>query len=344
MVPQVLEIKVTQLKADDIIRVITLKTGDDISLDLYPEIKCSGIDIVTIPTTASIELTGDAGEHYTATGRKSFIDIPIGTYELIISNEGYKTHKETINLTVDNTIQKQISLEEGSDAPEGFVLVEGGTFHNGTANVTLSDFIIGKYEVTQAEWQEIMGNNPSYFKGDNNPVEQVSWYDAVEFCNKKSVKEGLDPVYLGSGASIKCDFSKNGYRLPTEAEWEYAARGGKKSKAYTYSGSNNIDKVAEYKANNNKSTKAVGGKKPNELGIYDMSGNVWEWCWDWYGYEDYSSSSESNPLGPNSGSYRVLRGGGWYSSAAYCRVANRDCYSSTYSSYFVGFRLARSSN
>ncbi len=353
MPASVVEIEISQAKAKSIKRLVTLKQKETLTLDLFPEIERGNISVVTIPTTASIELMGDAGEHYTAIGRKSFTDIPVGNYELIISNDGYKTHKETIKLTADNTVQKQFSLEEGSDVPDGFVYVQGGTFQMGSKSgdsdekpvhsVTLSDFFISKYEVTQAEWQEIMENDPSHFKGNNNPVEKVSWYDAVDFCNKKSLKDGLEPVYSGSGKNIKCDFSKNGYRLPTEAEWEFAARGGNKSKGYTYSGSNNIDEVAEYEGNNNKSTKAVGGKKPNELGIYDMSGNVWEWCWDWYG--DYSSSAQTDPLGPNSGSNRVKRGGSWIYSAAYCRVAFRISSNPTYSSNSgIGFRLARSSN
>ncbi len=352
MIPQVLEIKIKQFKADDITRVVTLKKGDVRELELYPTIKTSTINVVSIPTSASIVLKGDAGEYYTAIGRNSFTDIPVGTYDLTISNDGYKTYKETLKLTPDNTLPKQISLEEGLDVPEGFVFVEGGTFQMGSTsgdsdekpvhNVSLSDFYISKYEVTQAEWQEVMGTNPSYFKGNNNPVENVTWYQAVDFCNKKSVKDGLEPVYSGSGNNMKCDFSKNGYRLPTEAEWEYAARGGKKSRGYTYSGSNNIGEVAVYAGNNDKSTKAVAGKKPNELGIYDMSGNVWEWCWDWY--SSYSSTAQTDPVGPTSGSYRVRRGGSWYISASGCRVANRINGSPTNSSRNIGFRLARSSN
>ncbi len=348
----VVEIEVSQAKAKSIKRVKILKQEEVFEIDLFPEIEKGSISVVTIPSTSSIELNGDAGEHYSAIGRKSFNDIPVGTYDLIISNEGYKTYKETMELTPDNTFQKQISLVEGSDGPEGFVFVEGGTFQMGSANgdsdekpvhgVTLSDFYIGKYEVTQAEWKEVMGSNSSYFKGDMIPVEKVSWYDAVEFCNKKSIKDGLELVYSGTGNNIKCDFSKNGYRLPTEAEWEYAARGGRKSRGYTYSGSNNIGEVAEYEGNNDKSTKAVGGKKPNDLGIYDMSGNVWEWCWDWYG--SYSSSTQTDPMGLNSGSIRVNRGGSWGSCATGCRVADRDYGNPTVSYYFIGFRLARRAN
>jgi formylglycine-generating enzyme len=231
------------------------------------------------------------------------------------------------------------------------ILVQGGSFDmgsNGGANdekpmhrVTLSGFYIGKYEVTQEQYERVMGSNPSYFKdsGKNAPVEKVTWYDAVEFCNKLSEQEGLQKCYSGSGNSIKCDFSKNGYRLPTEAEWEYAAKGGSKSKGYKYSGSNNLGEVGWYGDNSGVKTHSVGGKKSNELGIYDMSGNVWEWCWDWYG--DYSSSAQTNPHGQGSGSSRLLRGGSWNYFARNCRTANRNFYYPSYSLSFIGFRLCR---
>jgi formylglycine-generating enzyme required for sulfatase activity len=211
--------------------------------------------------------------------------------------------------------------------------------------VCVNDFSIGKYPVTQEQYESVMGKNPSRFKnsGKNAPVEKVSWYDAVEFCNKLSEKEGLQKCYTGSGRSIICDFSANGYRLPTEAEWEYAAKGGNKSKGYKYSGSNNVDEVAEYDGNNNKSTKPVGGKKANELGIYDMSGNVWEWCNDWYNSDYYESSPASNPTGPDSGNYRVFRGGSWNYYDRYCRSAYRGHSKPVISYSSIGFRLARSS-
>ncbi len=230
------------------------------------------------------------------------------------------------------------------------IFVQGGTFQMGSNqlgiekpihSVTLNSFFIGKYQVTQKEWKAIMGSNPSDFKGDNLPVETVNWYDAVEFCNKKSKKEGFTSCYSGSGKNTKCNFSANGYRLPTEAEWEFAARSGNKSIGYKYSGSDDIEEVAEYAGNNGKSTKSFGGKKANELGIYDMSGNVWEWCNDWY--EDYSSDSQTNPQGPSSGSYRVNRGGSWHSHTEYCRVANRYNDFPVHSDSDVGFRLSHSS-
>jgi formylglycine-generating enzyme required for sulfatase activity len=187
--------------------------------------------------------------------------------------------------------------------------------------VTVSSFYMSKYEVTQKEWRDIMGNSPSYFKGDTLPVEQVSWYEAVEYCNRRSVKEGLTPAYGGSASTgISCNFKANGYRLPTEAEWEYAAKeGNKDGMSYEYSGSNSIGSVAWYGDNSGSTTHPVGTKAPNSLGIYDMTGNVWEWCWDWYG--SYSGGSQTDPVGASSGTNRVWRGGSWYNSAGFARSA-----------------------
>ena len=169
--------------------------------------------------------------------------------------------------------------------------------------ILTNDYYMGKYEVTQALWQAVMGNNPSRFKGDNLPVEQVSWNDCQEFIGKLN------------------DLTGRKFRLPTEAEWEYAARGGKKSRSYQYSGSSNISDVAWYDGNSGSKTHPVGMKQANELGIYDMGGNVYEWCQDWYG--SYVSSSQTNPTGAVSGSYRVCRGGSWYYHAGSCRSSFR---------------------
>jgi len=219
------------------------------------------------------------------------------------------------------------------------VQVPGGSFQMGkelgTAGrgdvtpvhtVTLTGFNMSKYPVTQAQYKWVMGTNPSNFTESLDcPVEKVTWYDAVEFCNKLSVKEGLQPVYTISGETVTADWGKNGYRLPTEAQWEYAAKGGNPNAAgwvgYTYSGSNNIDDVAWYSDNSNSKTHEVGQKRPNRLGLYDMSGNVYEWCWDWYG--DYSSGAQTDPRGASSGASRVMRGGSWSYSAEYLRSAIR---------------------
>ena len=188
-------------------------------------------------------------------------------------------------------------------------LVEGGTFQMGTDDpynsddcpahsVTLSTFYMGETEVTQALWKAVMGNNPSYFKGDNLPVENVNWNDCQEFVRKLN------------------QLTNKNFRLPTEAEWEYAARGGKKSQGYKYAGSNSLGSVAWYEDHSGDKTHPVKGKSPNELGIYDMSGNVYEWCSDWYDYNYYKKSPSNNPQGPSKGSgsdpRHVTRGGGFF--------------------------------
>jgi formylglycine-generating enzyme required for sulfatase activity len=216
------------------------------------------------------------------------------------------------------------------------VSIPGGTFTMGctseqtncysdelpTHQVTLSSYSIGKYEITQKQWREVMGTNPSYFTGDNKPVEQVSWYEVVAFCNALSIREGFTPAYTINGTTVSCNFLSNGYRLPTEAEWEYAARGGAQSPNTQYSGSNMLSEVAWYNSNSSSTTHDVGTKLPNQLGIYDMSGNVWEWVWDYSG--SYTSASQTNPTGPTSGSDRRLRGGSWNNNAENCRSANRN--------------------
>ncbi|MBC8384853.1 MAG: SUMF1/EgtB/PvdO family nonheme iron enzyme [Candidatus Cloacimonetes bacterium] len=313
-----------------------------------------------IPADALVTLNGDGGEKYNSNGKATFRDVPIGSYELTVQAEEHKTHTETFDVSADKTVRKQIILEEGSDVPDNMIFVQGGTFQMGSNDggsdekpvhtVTVSDFYIGKTEVTQKEWKEVMGastslNNPSYFKGDDLPVENVSWYDAVEFCNKKSEKEGLEKCYSGSGKNTKCDFSKNGYRLPTEAEWEYAARGGvsaslnNRNGGNKYAGSNNVKDVAWYFDNSGSKTHPVGTKQPNELGIYDLSGNVWEWCSDRYDENYYKNSPQNNPQGPSSGKSRVLRGGSWDSGDYCCRFVYRGSYDPDV--YFIGFRFVR---
>jgi formylglycine-generating enzyme required for sulfatase activity len=186
--------------------------------------------------------------------------------------------------------------------------------------VTLDDFYIGRYEVTQAQWKAVMDNNPSFFRGDNLPVENVGWNDVQEFVRRLNKKTG-----------------KN-YRLPTEAEWEFVARGGMQSRGYKYSGSNNADDVAWYGNNSGGKTHPVGQKQANELGLYDMSGNVYEWCSDWYG--KYSSNSQTNPTGSITGSGYVIRGGCWNFSVRVCRVSNRDSLAPGNRIYSLSFRLA----
>jgi formylglycine-generating enzyme required for sulfatase activity len=231
--------------------------------------------------------------------------------------------------------------------PADFVFVQGGTFHNGTSNVTLSSFYIDKYEVTQASYQAVMWANPSYFSGNpNRPVERVSWFKAIEYCNRRSMQEGLTPCYTyndgtdgtnpdnwpsgwntnnNNHTNVSCNWTANGYRLPTEMEWMFAAKGGNQSQGYYYSGSNTIGYVAWYYDNSSSRTWDVGLKDPNELGTFDMSGNVSEWCWD------ISAS----------GSGRVFRGGSWRSSASGCSVSNRYSTGATNTISDLGFRVIR---
>jgi formylglycine-generating enzyme required for sulfatase activity len=240
----------------------------------------------------------------------------------------FSNFTETFTVSISRKRSVKVNLE--------MVAVQGGTFTMGctgeqggdcdsdekpTFQATVSDFYIGRYEITQAQWRALMGastslSSPSYFKNcDNCPVENVSWNDVQEFIKKLNQQMGKK------------------YRLPTEAEWEYAARGGLRSKGYKYAGSNSIDEVAWYTSNSGSKTKPVGGKKPNELGLYDMSGNVWEWCEDWY--SSYTSNSKNNPTGP----YRVLRGGSWDTYARGCRVSRRGSITPGNRGGSRGFRL-----
>jgi len=258
--------------------------------------------------------------------------------------------------------------QEETGKQEDMVYVKGGTFKSNGSNytetsMTLSDFYIGKYEVTQAEWANVMGSNPSAFKGDQLPVEMVSWYDAVEYCNKRSIQEGLKPFYnidkdhkdpnnINENDQIKWTVTvnqeANGYRLPTEAEWEYAASGGLEGKGFKYSGSNKAEDVAWYWRNagdkylsgdwnwpviesNHNRSKPVGTRKSNELGLYDMSGNVREWCWDWYGDGTVRQG----------GSFRVVKGGGWIGDISNTEVSFRGKFDPNGFGPDQGFRVVR---
>ena len=258
------------------------------------------------------------------------------------------------------------SIVTSSAAAKGnLLLVEKGSFTMGdtwgggdsdekpTHKVTFTyDFYMGRYEVTFEEYDafcEATGRSKPNDRGwgrGSRPVFYVSWWDAIAYCNWLSEKENLPKAYDNKGnlldkdGRVTSDPSKVvGYRLPTEAEWEFAARGGNNSNGYKYSGSDNVDDVAWYISNSGSRTQQVGKKAPNELGIYDMSGNVWEWCSDWY--VSYSSSAQTNPYNRTVGSYRVYRGGSCYVIVVYTRVANRYVNSATYALYDLGFRIAR---
>ncbi len=248
-----------------------------------------------------------------------------------------------------------------ADKSGRYVLINGGGFTMGSPDseflrekdesqhkVTVSGFYMGKYHVTQKEYAELMGRNPSEFKRENAPVENVTWYDAVEYCNALSVKEGFTPAYALNGRAVTWNKSANGYRLPTEAEWEYAARAGTVTPFYT--GENITVKQANwygtYPYKDGESGEArqrtldAGSFAPNPWGLYDMSGNVWEWCWDWYG--QYDAQAQINPSGPEEGVYKVHRGGGWNDFGRHLRLAYRAAFTPVNRMYNIGFRVVRS--
>ena len=287
-----------------------------------------------------------------------FNGILVGSHKVEIKKDGYGTESKQVNIQEGQTatLAGMLTTNTSSSVASGaslsgntitipvkngisidMVRVKAGTFTMGATRemenpyddekpihqVTLTnDYYIGRYEVTQALWKAVMGNNPSKYEGDNLPVEQVSWDDCQEFISKLNIITGKT------------------FRLPTEAEWEYAARGGKKSRGYQYSGSNNISDVAWHEDNSDSKTHAVGTKQANELGIYDMSGNVNEWCQDRYGF--YSSSSQVNPTGSNSRYNRVYRGGSWFNNAGFCRSSYRRSNTPDNCNSYLGLRLVLS--
>ena len=334
--------------------------AQDITLNPIP--KYGSLDITSTPYDANITIDGKAygktpmtvehlleGEHHVVLSLEGYTkearDVRINekesaSLEVVFSKEGpviktididnAPTKRGVETFTVNGVSFKMICVESGS-------FTMGATSEQGsdadsdekpTHPVTLSTYYIGETEVTQELWQAVMGSNPSHFSGAKRPVECVSWNDCQDFITKLNAKTGRK------------------FRLPTEAEWEFAARGGTKSRGYKYAGSNTIGNVAWYwdnipsqsSGNTGYGTQNVATKQANELGLYDMSGNVWEWCQDWYG--SYSNSSQTNPTGPNSGHYRVYRGGSWYYLARRCRVSSRPDFTPSNRNDYLGLRLA----
>ncbi|MBP3562471.1 MAG: formylglycine-generating enzyme family protein [Treponema sp.] len=274
--------------------------------------------------------------------------------------------------------------DNGETKEERFVLIPAGSFKMGSKDgyddnkpvheVTITKpFYMGKYEVTQAEYEKYCSytgsNSPnsSYGDGDNYPAYYVSWYDAIVYCNKRSIAEGLTPCYSIDGSTdpkvwgevptssdvtwnaVICNWNANGYRLPTEAEWEYAARAGDNTvDSLTYSGTSDLNELEEYAwyySNSNDATHEVGTKLPNAYGLYDMSGNVYEWCWNWFTSEyDENTEGGDNPTGTSAGSFRVFRGGSWDYVSGYCAVSCRLYYDPDFHYDYLGFRVVRASS
>jgi len=238
----------------------------------------------------------------------------------------------------------------GTFVPGDMVLIRSGTFLMGSPvnergrngnegpqrQISLSSFYIGRFPVTQAEYEKVMGSNPSHYKGPNLPVEQVNWFEAIEYCNRKSINERLTPVYTISGTTVTWNSEPNGYRLPTEAEWEFACRAGTQTPFYS---GTSVDDAGWHRGNSEEQTHPVGEKMPNSWGLYDMHGNVLEWCWDWLG--DYTAGAQKDPQGIEDGTHRVYRGGGWTFQPNLTRSAYRFGNNPNMRSFFVGFRVAR---
>lgn len=236
-----------------------------------------------------------------------------------VAHGGAKEYSFILSNTVD-PFEGQLVLVKGGSFRMGDLLGDGNKEEKPVHPVTVSDFYIGKFEVTQSQWESIMGSNPSHFKDcPNCPVERVSWLDVNDFLEKLN------------------DVTDKKYRLPTEAEWEYAAKGGNKSKGYRYSGKNNVNFVAWYSGNSGNKTNLVGQKEPNELGIYDMSGNVWEWVSDWFGY--FTDMPEDNPVGPENGEFKIVKGGSWFGYIGGNRVSCRGSDEPVNKRSYIGFRV-----
>jgi len=298
------------------------------------------------------------------------------TLNAIDVEAGTRASVPRFNVRDDRELRNMIAALGGPLTPmaverfvgiDTFVRIEGGTFRMGSPagtpdswgnerpvrSVTVSTFHMSRHLVTQGEWHDIMRSNPSHFQRArvaaganwrNLPVEMVSWFDALEFANRKSQRAGLTPAYsiTGTGANRVATWNRNanGYRLPTEAEWEFAARGGMVCRGnFAFSGSNTVSEVAWHSGNSMHRTHEVGLLRPNALGLYDMSGNVWEWVWDWYG--PYPSAAQTDPVGAVSGSSRVIRGGCWSVVPRSARSAIRHSSTPDFRGEAVGFRVVR---
>lgn len=336
---------------------LEIVAGENRTISLAaPTPRMGSLNVNTRPVGATLFLDG---EPLSGTTPNIYSDILIGNHILTVVKSGYASAEQQVSVEEGKVLPVNMSLKKVSDAegnpkmvdnskyvvyersfmvkgiPFKMMLVEGGAFMMGATGeqgedayddekpmheVTLGRYYLAETEVTQALWKAVMGSNPSKIKGDDLPVERVSWDDCQLFIKKLNALTGEK------------------FRLPTEAEWEYAARGGNKKKGYKYAGSDDVGAAGWYAGNSLDKTHAVKTKTPNELGLYDMCGNVWEWCSDWYG--DYGEASQLNPKGPSSGKSRVIRGGSWLVFAKLLRVSLRHYNAPDYKFVDLGFRLA----
>jgi formylglycine-generating enzyme len=318
----------------------------------------------TFTTAQSVSIscaTEDAVIYYTNDGNNPTETSTEYTGPITVtSNTTIKAKAFKVDFSASNTATAAYSF-----ISPNFVLIPGGTFPYDQSDVTVSSFYIDKFETTQAEYLAVMGTNPSFFNNvPNSPANQMDWFRAIQYCNKRSIMEGLTPCYSYSTTAhgsygtdpanwptgwytdflnhtnISCNWTANGYRLPTEMEWMYAAMGANLTHGYTYSGSNDLNSVAWNVTNSLGAIHSVALKAPNEYGLYDMSGNVWEWCWDIWNPE-IPTGALNNYHGSPFGENRIRRGGAWNGSIYDCWVTYRGTYYATYSSSNTGFRVCR---
>lgn len=313
------------------------------------------LQLAVTPNDADVELYENGSIKYNFKGSKIISGISPGKYAINVKKNGYKKYVKEIEVKENGTEKLSVKLIKIGNGGDDMIFVQGGKFNFGYdkqynsgkgINIQVSDFYIGKYEVTQELFKKVTGSNPSRDRGDKLPVNNIDWYEAVEFCNMLSERESLEKCYILGRRSdqIACDFSKNGYRLPTEAEWEFAAKGGIESKGYLHSGSDKPWDVSWGKDNNkDEKIKPVGLLLPNEVGLYDMNGNAGEIVWDWFTDKPDYAPDEIDPKGPASGKFRTVRGGDISDRDFECSVAKRE------PKYLEkngneGFRIARTAN
>ena len=312
--------------------------------DKYPHGKYIDEALAKLDSTEEKEIWEEVPKNREAALRRFIRENPTSPYKAEA-----KRLIEKLPANIKASAMSSVPPKPSVIAPDHMVLVKGGPFQMGEKDqahpVTLSDFLIAKHQLTFDEYDTFcqatgreLPDDMGWGRG-KRPAIHVNWFDAVDYCNWRSYQEGLGEVYQINGQQINPNWEANGYRLPTEAEWEYAARGGQQSQGLAYSGSNDVDEVAWYRDNSGDKTHPVGEKKANELGLYDLSGNVWEWCGDWYG--DYPSKATNDPKGLDTGSSRVNRGGSWRNYPIGTGVAYRIFYSPGLRDNYIGFRLAR---